>query len=81
MRCFSARRSGNRCLRGRRGENITPLREIERLLESVHGLTSYTDEMVDVVKKASDTFYGWTDLTCHKSEWELAMSYSPPFIA
>lgn len=39
------------------GENITPLRKIERLLKSIHGLTSYTDEMVESTQRASDTFY------------------------
>jgi hypothetical protein len=53
------------------GENITPLRKIERLLKSIHGLTSYTDEMVESMQRASDTFYARTDLVCQKSEWEL----------
>jgi hypothetical protein len=53
------------------GGNITPLRKIDRLLKSIQGLTSYTDEMVQGMHEASDTFYGRTDLTCQKSEWEL----------
>jgi hypothetical protein len=53
------------------GGNITPLRKIDTLLKSIQGLTSYTDEMVQGMREASDAFYGRTDLTCQKSEWEL----------
>ena len=44
------------------GENITPLRKIERLLRPLRGFTSYTDEMVETVQRTSNTFYGRTDL-------------------
>jgi hypothetical protein len=53
------------------GGNITPLRKIDTLLKSIQGLTSYTDEMATGVQEAADIFYGRTDLTPQKSEWEL----------
>ena len=41
------------------GENIAPKRKIDRLLRSLSGFTSYTDEMIEGVQMASDNFYDW----------------------
>jgi hypothetical protein len=41
------------------GENVTPKRKIDRLLRSLSGFTSYTDEMMEGVQMASDNFYDW----------------------
>lgn len=47
------------------GENVTPKRKIDTLLRSLTGFTSYTDEMIEGVQKASDDFYGWENTECH----------------
>lgn len=57
------------------GENVTPKRKIDTFLRSLTGFTSYTDEMIEGVQKASDDFYGWedTNVTLGESNRRLAL--------